>query len=85
MINGWKLQRAQTFLQNVCEKKEDVAMRRFCGSIGRAAQGTTRQHEPLVRSHGVWDIWNWGEPAERTSTAGLGATERLGHDMKEWC
>jgi ribosomal protein L22 len=74
MINGWKLQRAQTFLQNVCEKKEAVAMRRFNGSIGRAAQGTTRQHEPLVRSHG-FGIWNWDQPTERTSTARLGVTE----------
>jgi len=39
-INGWKLQRAQAFLENVCEKKEAVPMRRFCGSIGRTAQGT---------------------------------------------
>jgi large subunit ribosomal protein L17e len=43
-INGWKLQRAQTFLENVCEKKEAVPMRRYCGSIGRTAQGTTRTH-----------------------------------------
>ena len=40
-INGWKLQRAQTFLENVLEKKEAVPMRRYCGSIGRTAQGTT--------------------------------------------
>ncbi|KAL2139775.1 hypothetical protein VTI28DRAFT_4691 [Corynascus sepedonium] len=38
-INGWKLQRAQTFLENVIEKKEAVPMRRYCGSIGRTAQG----------------------------------------------
>ena len=40
-INGWKLQRAQTFLENVLVKKEAVPMRRYCGSIGRTAQGTT--------------------------------------------
>ncbi|KAK0635692.1 60S ribosomal protein L17 [Bombardia bombarda] len=39
MINGWKLPRAQKFLENVMEKKEAVAMRRYCGSIGRTAQG----------------------------------------------
>ncbi|KAK4199904.1 ribosomal protein L22/L17 [Triangularia verruculosa] len=38
-INGWKLQRAQAFLQNVINKKEAVPMRRFNGSIGRCAQG----------------------------------------------
>lgn len=39
-INGWKLQRAVKFLENVKEKKEAVAMRRYAGSIGRTAQGT---------------------------------------------
>jgi len=38
-INGWKLARAQKFLENVLEKKEAVPMRRYCGSIGRTAQG----------------------------------------------
>ena len=46
-INGWKLQRAQKFLENVMDKKEAVAMRRYCGSIGRTAQGTIRP--PLGR------------------------------------
>lgn len=39
-INGWKLQRAQKFLENVTEKKEAVPMRRYAGSTGRSAQGT---------------------------------------------
>ena len=39
-INGWKLQRAETFLANVIEKKEAVPMRRYAGSTGRTAQGT---------------------------------------------
>ena len=39
-INGWKLQRAIAFLNNVTEKKEAVPFRRFVGSIGRTAQGT---------------------------------------------
>jgi len=38
-INGWKLQRALTFLQNVIDKKEAVPMRRYAGSTGRTAQG----------------------------------------------
>jgi len=41
-INGWKLQRALTFLQNVIDKKEAVPMRRYAGSTGRTAQGTNR-------------------------------------------
>lgn len=40
-INGWKLQRAQKFLENVLEKKEAVPMRRYAGGTGRASQGTT--------------------------------------------
>ncbi|KAL8784799.1 MAG: hypothetical protein Q9195_008898 [Heterodermia aff. obscurata] len=38
-INGWKLQRALTYLDNVIEKKEAVPMRRYAGSTGRSAQG----------------------------------------------
>lgn len=38
-INGWKLERALAFLENVKEKKEAVPMRRFAGSTGRTAQG----------------------------------------------
>jgi large subunit ribosomal protein L17e len=38
-INGWKLQRALQFLENVKEQKEDVPMRRYAGSTGRCAQG----------------------------------------------
>ncbi|KAF5621181.1 60S ribosomal protein L17 [Fusarium sp. NRRL 52700] len=41
-INGWKLQRAVTFLENVKEHKEAVPMRRYAGSTGRTAQGTTQ-------------------------------------------
>lgn len=40
-INGWKLTRATKFLENVMEKTEAVPMRRYAGSTGRAAQGTT--------------------------------------------
>ncbi|CCE32674.1 60S ribosomal protein L17 [Claviceps purpurea] len=38
-INGWKLQRAVAFLENVKEHKEAVPMRRYAGSTGRCAQG----------------------------------------------
>ena len=38
-INGWKLERALTFLNNVLEHKEAVPMRRYAGSTGRTAQG----------------------------------------------
>ena len=38
-INGWRLQRAVRFLENVQEKKEAVPMRRYAGSTGRTAQG----------------------------------------------
>ncbi|PKK53821.1 hypothetical protein CI102_1510 [Trichoderma harzianum] len=38
-INGWKLQRAVQFLENVKEHKEAVPMRRYAGGTGRTAQG----------------------------------------------
>ncbi|EME85705.1 uncharacterized protein MYCFIDRAFT_210309 [Pseudocercospora fijiensis CIRAD86] len=38
-INGWKLQRALTYLENVQNKAEAVPMRRYAGSTGRTAQG----------------------------------------------
>ncbi|KIW18983.1 60S ribosomal protein L17 [Exophiala spinifera] len=38
-INGWKLERAVKYLENVQELKEAVPMRRYAGSTGRSAQG----------------------------------------------
>ncbi|KIW04960.1 60S ribosomal protein L17 [Verruconis gallopava] len=38
-INGWKLDRALKYLENVKEHKEAVPMRRYAGSTGRCAQG----------------------------------------------
>ncbi|KAI9660519.1 MAG: 60S ribosomal protein L17 [Bathelium mastoideum] len=38
-INGWKVSRALTYLENVKEHKEAVPMRRYAGSTGRTAQG----------------------------------------------
>lgn len=39
-INGWKLERAVKFLENVQEHKEAVATRRYASGTGRAALGT---------------------------------------------
>jgi large subunit ribosomal protein L17e len=38
-INGWKLDRALKFLENVKEHKEAVPMRRYAGGTGRTGQG----------------------------------------------
>lgn len=38
-INGLKVQRAVTYLENVIEHKEAIPMRRYAGSTGRTAQG----------------------------------------------
>jgi large subunit ribosomal protein L17e len=38
-INGWKLERALQFLENVKNHVEAVPMRRYAGSTGRTAQG----------------------------------------------
>ncbi|KAI9791399.1 MAG: 60S ribosomal protein L17 [Peltula sp. TS41687] len=38
-INGWKLRRAVTYLENVINHKEAVPMRRYASSTGRTAQG----------------------------------------------
>ncbi|KAK5110425.1 60S ribosomal protein L17 [Meristemomyces frigidus] len=38
-INGWKLSRAQTYLENVKNHAEAIPMRRYAGSTGRTAQG----------------------------------------------
>jgi len=38
-INGWKLDRALQYLENVQLHKEAIPMRRYAGSTGRTAQG----------------------------------------------
>ena len=38
-INGWKVKRSITFLENVINHQEAVPMRRYAGSTGRTAQG----------------------------------------------
>lgn len=62
-INGWKLTRAVKFLENVQEKTEAVPMRRYAGSTGRTAQGTTHVH-----AVGKWvslKSWpHWGRDAD---------------------
>ena len=51
MINGMKLDRATTFLNNVIGHKEAVAMRRYAGGTGRAAQGEWAE---ILEDCGVW-------------------------------
>jgi ribosomal protein L22 len=41
-INGWKVDRALKYLENVQELKEVVPMRRYAGGTGRSAQGEFR-------------------------------------------
>jgi Ribosomal protein L22p/L17e len=51
-INGWKLQRAVKYLENVSEQKEAVPMRRYAGGTGRSAQGKhlkPRQRKGITR------------------------------------
>ncbi|KAL9084015.1 MAG: hypothetical protein Q9159_005437 [Coniocarpon cinnabarinum] len=38
-INGWNLQKALRYLENVKEHRQAVPMRRYAGSTGRTAQG----------------------------------------------
>jgi len=80
-INGWKLQRAQTFLENVCEKKEAVPMRRYCGSIGRTAQGTIREHEPSLEA--VGDIGT-GDMKLRSDVRPGRESREVGMASKKW-
>jgi ribosomal protein L22 len=49
VIQGWKLQRAIQFLENVQQHKEAVPMRRYAGGTGRAAQG---EPYPDIFEHG---------------------------------
>jgi large subunit ribosomal protein L17e len=48
-INGWKLDRALQFLENVKEHKEAVPMRRYAGGTGRTAQGECDFGQRLTR------------------------------------
>ncbi|GAM90730.1 hypothetical protein ANO11243_087750 [Dothideomycetidae sp. 11243] len=50
-INGWKLQRAVTYLEHVKEHVEAVPMRRYAGSTGRTAQG-----KPFGVSKARWPV-----------------------------
>lgn len=49
-VNGWKLQRAIAFLENVQLHKEAVPMRRYAGGTGRAAQGERYEHKIELRA-----------------------------------
>lgn len=44
-INGMKLQRALTYLENVKLHTEAIPMRRYAGSTGRTAQGESASCE----------------------------------------
>ncbi|KAI9893238.1 MAG: 60S ribosomal protein L17 [Vezdaea aestivalis] len=46
-INGWKLERALAYLQNVIDHKEAIPMRRYAGSTGRCAQGNVVETQDL--------------------------------------
>ncbi|KAJ9196023.1 hypothetical protein DTO164E3_6561 [Paecilomyces variotii] len=50
-INGWKLQRATQYLENVIAHKEAIPMRRYAGSTGRTAQG-----KPFGVSKARWPV-----------------------------
>lgn len=56
-VNGMKLSRAITFLENVQEHKEAVPMRRFAGGTGRSAQGSYCQLHLGVELGGEGDGW----------------------------
>jgi large subunit ribosomal protein L17e len=47
-INGWKLQRALEYLENVREHKEAIPMRRYAGSTGRTGQGELEPHNGIL-------------------------------------
>lgn len=46
-INGMKLQKALTYLENVTKKSMAVPMRRYAGSTGRTAQGESTSNFKL--------------------------------------
>lgn len=48
MIKGMRLERAKIFLNNVIEKKEIVAFRRFNYGVGRKAQVRCRRARALL-------------------------------------
>jgi len=83
-INGWKLQRAVKFLENVKEKKEAVPLRRYAGSVGRTAQGTITtprtEQEPCRR---------WDSAERRISERAIAQQRRIAnassHRQAVWC
>jgi large subunit ribosomal protein L17e len=69
-INGWKLERALTYLGNVLEHKEAVPMRRYAGGTGRTAQGEL----PKFRTQ--WPGWGrvqWAHGGARSTRVYVGA------------
>lgn len=59
-IKGWKLDRAEKYLQQVLDHQRAIPMRRFNGSIGRTAQGkefgVTRARWPVKSVNFVKDL-----------------------------
>jgi ribosomal protein L22 len=55
-INGWKLERALTYLGNVLEHKEAVPMRRYAGGTGRTAQGEFPTFRTRLHGWGRLDL-----------------------------
>merc|ERR1711964_276310 len=59
-INGWKVQRAIKYLENVQEFKECIPMRRYAGSTGRSAQGknfgVSKAHHPVKSASFLLDL-----------------------------
>ena len=61
-INGMKLQKALTYLENVTKKSMAVPMRRYAGSTGRTAQGESPSNfefiyvlDGIERQRCCWD------------------------------
>lgn len=76
-INGWKLQRAVKFLENVKEKSEAVPMRRYCGSIGRTAQGTMPPDPAIANFPAAVIEVHFGNGMERSQWQELGMGRHL--------
>lgn len=60
VLRGMQLRKAQTFLNDVCEKKQCVPFRRFNGGIGRCAQakawGVTQGRWPEKSARFLLDL-----------------------------
>ncbi|MBZ6376340.1 MAG: hypothetical protein LBE67_15525 [Kocuria palustris] len=76
-VNGMKLSKALTFLENVTNKSMAVPMRRYAGSTGRTAQGES----PFFEENSGWirvlnGLWG-GRTASPNTRQPLGYTLQL--------